>query len=109
MHFSIEVIVAERMKMGAIFPAFFVPVFCFAALGTEFVVCGVTFEFFTAVFACAALRVGNLFDGNLLFEDFFCDRFFVAISFASAFVSVLRCFLRDFEIDEFFEFTRKNV
>ena len=109
MHFSIEVIVTAGMEVGAFFPAFFVPVFCFAALGTEFVVCGVTLEFLSAVFACAPLRVGNLFGGVLFLEDFFCDRFFVAISFAGTFVSALRCFLRDFEIDEFFEFTRKNV
>ena len=35
--------------------------------------------------------------------------FLVAISFASAFVSVLRFFLGNFEIDEFFELSRKNV
>ena len=109
MHFSIEVVVTAGMEVGAFFPAFFVPVFCFAALGTEFVVCGVTFELLAAVFASAPLRVANLFSGILFLEDFFCDRFFVAISFASAFMSVLRCFLRDFEIDEFFEFTRNNV
>jgi len=109
MHFSIEVVIAERMEIGVIFATFFVPVFRFAALGTEFVVCGVTLEFLSAVFASAPLRVGNLFGGILFLEDFFCDRFLVAISFASAFMSVLRFFLGNFEIDEFFEFARKNV
>ena len=109
MHFSIEVVIAERMEIGAIFATFFVPVFCFAALGTEFVVCGVTLEFFAAVFACAALRVGNLFGGILFLENFFCNRFSVTFSFAGTFVSVFRCFLREFEIDEFFKITRKNI
>ena len=97
MHFSIEVVVAAGMEVGSFFPAFFVPVFCFAALGTEFVVCGVTFKLLAAVFARVSFRIGNLFGGILFLEDFFCGKFFVAISFASAFMSVLRFFLGNFE------------
>ena len=59
MHFSIEVVVAERMEIGATFATFFVPEFRFAALGTEFMVCGVTLELFAAVFARISFRIRN--------------------------------------------------